>query len=433
MARLHTDDRGSALTEAAIVLPCLVLAVCWSAALTDVLILKCKAAEALRYALWESTVFKPPARVDAEVRRRFADLRSPSGVRTPGTGLLLYPFARNLAWRAQVDPTGAEASLGGSSRLENTGAPWDRFVDTLAGTLSRSVDRATAAMRFNTRGVALARVFLAHARHDAQSTILQGGDLPGLRGGGDLGRGRLLGDLHLQAPLPSQRPMRLVFDTWKAWPKPGEYTLTGAGADVSTSPSRTYPEVEKQVSAQVGRIAFFGLDGIAGFRDLRDFVSRAMRSGVSRTLAGGNLPDIFSTSRMDDIATDRGPITILPPQRATESWVPRDCEIAGSMVPCPTQRAGDVVTADDAPRYLDGERGIGDRVDRTRYTVPYRIQSTYWKRYGGMDRELESAELVPVDPRLAADNGYVETYRCRGHFFAGSTRPQVAHQYRGCR
>ena len=433
MPRLHTEDQGSALTEAAIVLPCLVLAICWSAALTDVLILKCKAAEALRYALWENTVFKPPARIDAEVRSRFADLRSPRQIRMQNTGLLMYPLTRNLTWRAEVDSTTAEVSLGGSSRLEKTGAPWDRFLDAVAGSLSRSVDPATAAMRFNSRGMAIARVALVHARHDARSPILQGGDLPGLRGGGDLGHGRALVDFHLHAPLPSQRPMQLVFDTWKAWPKPAAYTLTGAGADVSTSPSRTYPEVEKQVSAQVDRIAFFGVEGIAGFRDLRDFVGRAMRSGVSRTLAGGTLPDIFSIGRMDDLATNRGPITILPPERAVESWVPHECEIAGALVPCPTQRAGDVTTSGYAPRYLDGEHSIGDRVDRTRYTVPYRIQSTYWRRYGGMDRELDSTELASVDPRLSARNGYVKSYRCRGHFFAGSTKAQVANSYRGCR
>src|SRR5438874_7083109 len=147
MPRLHTEDEGSALTEAAIALPCLVLAICWSAALTDVLILKCKAAEALRYALWENTVFKPPARVDAEVRSRFADLRSPRQIRMQNTGLLMYPLTRNLTWRAEVDSTTAEVSLGGASRLEKTGAPWDRFLDAVAGSLSGSVDTARAAMR----------------------------------------------------------------------------------------------------------------------------------------------------------------------------------------------------------------------------------------------------------------------------------------------
>src|SRR2546422_7240649 len=103
------------------------------------------------------------------------------------------------------------------------------------------------------------------------------------------------------------------------------------------------------------------------------------------------------------------------------------------MMPCPTQRAGDVTTAGAAPRYLDGEHSIGDRVDRTRYTVPYRIQTNYWMRYGGMDRELDSTELAPVDPRLAAGDGDVKTYRRRRHLFARATEAQAAHKDRSCR
>lgn len=421
MNRAHTDEQGSALVEAALVIPVLLLLVCGSVALTDAAALKLKLAEALRYALWESTVFKPEARIEAEVRTRFADLRSPSAVRSQATGLVLYPHARNLSFRATVDTTSAEVALGGSAKFPKRGGPWDRFVDALGGALDEAVGPATRAMGFNTHGVSVARVALeAHA--DGHSVIA-----------GELWPRSGLRRFRLQAPLESQGPMQLVFDTWKAWPKPAAYTPSDAGTDVRVAPARTYPEVEKQVSAQVDRIAFFGVEGIAGFRDLRDFVGRAMRSGVSRTLAGGTLPDIFSIGRMDDLATNRGPITILPPERAVESWVPHECEIAGALVPCPTQRAGDVTTSGYAPRYLDGEHSIGDRVDRTRYTVPYRIQSTYWRRYGGMDRELASAELAPVDPRLAAGNGYVKTYRCRGHFFAGSTKAQVANSYRGCR
>jgi len=114
--RLHREERGSALTEAAIVVPCLVLIVYWSSALSDVLVLKLKAAEAVRYALWESTVFKSPEQIDVDVQRRFADLRSPRQIRARHTGLVLYPLARDLAWRAHVDTTTAEVSLGGESR-----------------------------------------------------------------------------------------------------------------------------------------------------------------------------------------------------------------------------------------------------------------------------------------------------------------------------
>src|SRR5262249_16807973 len=156
------------------------------------------------------------------------------------------------------------------------------------------------------------------------------------------------------------------------------YTLTGASTDVRTAPSRTYPEVEKQVSAQVRAIAFLGADRIPGFRELGDLVGRVFRLGVTQAIAGGRLPDIFSTGRMADLTTNRGPITILPPERPGPWWVPQRCEIGGKDVPCPTQRAGDVITSGDAPRFLQEEHGIGDRVDRARYTVPYRIQTAYW-------------------------------------------------------
>ena len=420
MNRARTDEQGSALVEAALVIPVLLLLVCGSAALTDAVALKLKLAEALRYALWESTVFKPEARIEAEVRTRFADLRSPSAVRSQATGLVLYPHARNLSFRATVDTTSAESDLGGSAKFPKRGGPWDRFIDTLGGALDEAVGPATRAMGFNTHGVSVARVAL-EATADGRSVIA-----------GELWPRSGLRRFRLQAPLGSQGPMQLVFDTWKAWPKPAAYTSSDAGTDVRVVPARTYPEVEKQVSAQVRQIAFFGARRIPGFDDLRAFASGLLRAGVTRTLAGGTLPDIFSTDRMDDRGSTRGPITILPPERAAESWVPHWCEIAGADVPCPTQRAGDVTSA-GAARYLDGEHSIGDRVDRTRYTVPYRIRTTYWSRYGGMDRELDDARLDAVDPRIAAENGYVKTYRCRGHFFGGSQKAQTAKAFGGCK
>src|SRR5262249_19184116 len=163
-ARRQRAESGSALVEAAIVIPCLVLIVFWSAGLTDMLVLKLKAAEALRYALWESTVFKPPRQVAAEIQQRFADLRSPRQMNAPHTGLLLHPLPRDRTWRAGIDFTTAEAHLGGDSRLAGAGGPWDRFVDALGGVPGRSVDAAARTMKLNTRGVALARVSLVRSR-----------------------------------------------------------------------------------------------------------------------------------------------------------------------------------------------------------------------------------------------------------------------------
>jgi hypothetical protein len=301
----------------------------------------------------------------------------------------------------------------------------------LAGTLSTAVDPATRAMGLNPGGLAQARVELAHARHDSSSPILRGGDLLGRRGGGDLGASPTLKDFRLQAPASARRPMQLVFDTWKAWPKPAPYTWTGAGTDVSTPPSATYPEVERQVSAQVARIAFFGIDRIPGVHELRGLVAAAARAGITRGLAGGTLPDVFSTDRMDDMRTNRGPITILPPEQARESWVPTRCQIAGVDVRCPTHRVGDVTRA-AAARPLDGSGTLGEGIDRPRYTVPYRIETPYWSAPGGMDRELEDAALAGVKARLATDNAYVRSYRCRGHFFGGSRTAQRANDFGSC-
>jgi len=399
----RTGERGSALAEAALVFPCLVLAISGSVAMAELLILKLKAAEAARFALWESTVFKAPSEIESEVQQRFADLRSPRRIREADTGLWSRPSARSLSWRADVDMTSAEVALGGTAQMPWRGKGWGRFLDALSGPLSRSVDAAAAKMRFNTRGMASARVSLATA---------------GLR---------------FQAPLASQRPLQLVFDTWRAWPKPAAYSRNGASTDVRASPSLTYPEVEKQVSAQAKAIAFFGVSGIPGFHDLNDLVARVFRFGVTQTVVGGTLPDIFSAERMDDMGTNRGPITILPPEQAAESWVPRRCGIAGRLVPCPAHRLGDLTGAGARPLAIDEDSTIGDHVDRSRYTVPYRVHTAYWRRSGGMDRELESRELEAVPERLARENDYVRTYRCRGHFFAGSRRPQVANSFGGCR
>ena len=37
------------------------------------------------------------------------------------------------------------------------------------------------------------------------------------------------------------------------------------------------------------------------------------------------------------------------------------------------------------------------------------------------------------NPRIAAENKYVRTYRCRGHFFGGSQKAQTASGFGGCR
>ena len=410
------------MVEAAIIFPCLVLILYWSAALTDVMVLKLKAAEALRYTLWESTVFKPPAQIDSEVQQRFVDLRSPRSINLPYTSLLMYPLAADLAWKATVDMTTAKVSMGGN-RIPpaGTGGLLDAVMNFVANALSSAVDPSLRAFKFNLNGEAVATVTLVHARHDEkESRILKGGDLLGLAGGNDLDHPRSVTNFTFRAPLPSERPMRLIFDTWKAWPKPAAYTKDGGSTQVSEPPSRTYPVVEEMVSAQVKKIAFFGLTGTSWFNWFNSLTGSVLGSGFIKTLVGGTLPLVFDASRMD-ASKNRGPITILPPEGLSSqaSWVPRQCVINGRSTPCPSQRVGDLTA--DRLTYLDDNSTMGDKVDRTRYTIPYKVNTVYWRQEGGTDRAGESAFLSKPKDQLTQRNDYVLTYACRGHFFSGAT------------
>jgi len=206
----------------------------WSAAMTDIMVLKLKASEAARYALWESTVFKPPAQINTEVNQKFVDLRSPRDVNISYTGLLMYPLSKDMMWAAAVDTTSTKVSIGGNAKMP-TGTGIEKYIGIVMSGLSRAVDSEMKRERFNVNGLAIARARLVHARHDEQvSPILKGGDLLGLKGGNDLDHNKSMTNFAFQAPLPSQRPMELVFDTWKAWQGQGPHQHRRlADADVS--------------------------------------------------------------------------------------------------------------------------------------------------------------------------------------------------------
>ncbi|GAC1336569.1 MAG: hypothetical protein NVSMB23_01790 [Myxococcales bacterium] len=414
--RRRDSERGSALVEAAIVLPVLVLAILWSVAMTDVLILKIKSSEAARFALWETTVFREGPAIDADVRARFADLRSPAGLSLDFTGLALYPRARDLEWSASVDTAYEKVGLGGRSRLPPVTGSTAKLAFAALGLFTRSVDDATEHEGFNVYGAAGARVTLVRATH-RESGILAGGDLLGRRGGNDLAVAPSMVDFSFQTPLPSQRPLRLVFDTWKAWPRPARFTpIRGKPTDLDASPLESYPVVEEQVSAQVGQIAFLGLKRRGVLAKISDTLSGAASSSALRTLLGGEIPDLLDTGRMDGGKGPRGPITILPVARPDVPWVPGN----GLRV----QRVGDLGTADERPVEVRGNESLTEGADRSRYTVPYRINTPYWTSDGGTDGDTRDTRLRRPPAAIGADrNGYTDSFRCRGHFFAGAVRP----------
>jgi hypothetical protein len=337
----------------------------------------------------------------------------------------MYPLTRDMLWGTAVDSTNTKVSIGGNVRIPG-GTGLTKFIYMLMGAIAGTVDGEMRRENFNVHGKALARVTLIHARHDEQaSPILKGGDLLGLKGGNDLDHDALMTNFTFQAPLPSQRAMSLVFDTWKAWPKPAAYTTDGAKDSPAVSPMKTYPVVESQVSTQVKQITFFGLTRQWWFQPIETAGQYIL--GALGPLAGGHLPGVFSTARMDNPnSRDRGPITILPPESADVGWAPSECDHRGSMETCATSRLGDLRITGTSPGHLGDYATLGPGVDSTRYTLPYRINTVYWDESGGTNNDDKPATKRRTSPigKLAQNNEYVATYKCRGHFFAGSQRGQ---------
>ena len=418
-AQRRWRERGSALVEGAIVIPVLVLLLYWSAAITDVMVLKLKGQEAARFAIWEMTVFRSPAQISADVRARFADLRSPASENKPYTGLMLYPKASNVVWSAQVQDRGRKVSLGGTWDPPGGATGIGKYLGLLLGFLSRNVDAAMARQQFNVYGYAEATARLDRASH-LGSAILNGGDLLGNKGSNDLDHPASMANFSFQTPLRNERPMRLVFDTWKAWPKPAAYTFNGAPTNVNVAPAQSYPVVEEQVADQADKIAFFGIKRNATVAKVTSALNKLFNSAIGRGLAGGHLPDLFSSRPMDDKRVPsrawEGPTTILPVEKPDVPFAP-----GGALG---SQRLGrsvsnSVITGDDTLQ-LTGS------VDRSRYTVPYKINTRYWTADGGATLDTLSGRTSPVKGSIAQQNEYTRAFACRGHYFAGATGPQQA-------
>ena len=114
----RSTERGSAMVEAAIVFPVLVVIVMWSAAIADIMVLKLKAAEAARYALFETTVLHTGPQIDADVQARyleaaafgilFTSIYLPNGNPQPGP-----KFAYKLAWFERLVAHAADLAAAG--------------------------------------------------------------------------------------------------------------------------------------------------------------------------------------------------------------------------------------------------------------------------------------------------------------------------------
>ena len=416
--RHRRSERGSALVEGAIVIPVLVLLMYWSAAITDIMVLKLKGQEAARFALWEMTVFRNPAQISTDVRNRFADLRSPASENKSFTGLMLYPQASNVIWSAQVQDQVQKVSLGGTWKPPSGPNGIGKYIGILLSFLSREVDAALTRQQYNVYGYAEATARLDRASHFG-SAILNGGDLLGNKGGKDLDHPASVANFSFQTPLRGERPMRLVFDSWKAWPKPPAYTLNGAPTDVRVAPALSYPTVEEQVADQTDKIAFFGIKQNATVGKVINGLNKLFNSAVGRLLAGGHMPNLFSARPMDDQVNTghkwEGPTTILPVERPDVSWAPGGSlgnQRLGSETPFTT------MTGDDTLQMTGS-------VDHSRFTVPYKINTRYWTADGGATLDSLSGKTSAVKAAIGQNNEYTKAFACRGHYFAGATGPQM--------
>jgi len=416
-ARWARRQRGSALTEGALIFPVLIILLFWAVAMTDIMVVRLKMNEASRFATWETTVFRTPAEIGADVAQRFRDLRSPATVNSEFTGLLLYPMAKWMRMTSTVSST-RNVSIGGTMKLDNPTGVIDRFLSLLLGAVTSSVDGATGFFRFNRRGSADVRISMRTSH--LGSKILMGGDLVGNRGGNDLDHSEQIQNLTFAAPVASHNPNRLVYDTWKAWPKPASFTTNGAPSNSAASPVQTYLTVEQQVAAQVNNVAFYGARQSGLIARIDNFMGRVNSSGLMTTLFGGTMPTILATSRMD--ANTRGPITIRPVAQPNASWVPS--YRPGGGLQEGSHRLGEIASHGGPVYTKYPSTALIDREDPSRYTVPYQINSQYFTQSGGNDRNSFNIRRRALPASMARNNEYVRTYQCRGHFFAGGITAQ---------
>ena len=407
-------ERGSALVEAAIIIPILVILLYWAIGMTDILVLRTKASEAARFALWENTVFRTPNEISQDVTARFRDLKSPLGIDLPYTGLMLYPQSQHMRWAANVNPN-QRVSIGGQVKLGGGTGLIDKFLQLVLGAVSKSVDGATRYFQFNTNGEASVSVSLVRASHIG-SAIFGGGEiLPGA----SFEHSGAMQNFAFTSPVRGANPMRLVFDTWKAWPKPKQYQrIRGAPTDTKIDPMKTYTAVEDQVSAQVGQIAFYGLKQAGFITKIDDFMTKVRSSGVAKLLFGGTIPSIIGTDRMD--GPGRGPITIRPVEAPDVGFCPVYRPTNGDQPG--SYRLGELASY-SARVYTPYPRtAMIDQEDPGRWTVPYKMNSQYFSQSGGNDQDVANIARKAVPAKLSQNNEYVKTYKCRGHYFLGSQR-----------
>lgn len=383
-----SDDSGTALTEFAIIAPLFVILIYWSQSFADLGILKLKAEEAARYAVWEMTAQRGTGAVGNEVRTRFADLASP--VEYSGSepeGALTWDTV-NVSLVAINDRVAAPFSGSIQQPSGGGGGIIGDAIEFVGKFLNKAADWVVERMDFETNGKAVASVQMT-----VENTLFPSGSVLGI-----------FFDTGLNPTLTVRaRSPELLWDTWKAWPG------KTFGGTIETDPYETYAQVssrasapEKVVSKQVGEMKFFGIGNILGFAD-----------GVFNFI---KMPPPFGSETWKEEESGDGPIAMLPGEPQRKSWQP------GYQTPL--QRIGDEWERSSTAVKLAPSGSANPGVDRQRFTTPNRVRAVYWDdpETHGENVRASSARIVPDN-----NNPYVDMYRCRDAYYMGSTREQLQH------
>jgi len=373
------DDRGSSLTEFALVAPIFGMLLFWSQFFTDIGIVKFKVEEAARFASWEMVAHRQKAQVQGEVVQNFADLSSVFAKNKPvGTRSFKDPATVKCTIDDQVS-----APLGQpGDQIPNPGGGGllGKIIGWVAGFFAKAVNWAVGKFDFNQKGAAEATV-----EFTVKNTLFPGGSILGM-----------FLDSGTKATLTMKaRSPAIVWDTWKAWP--GKYQP--GSTNVGTDPMATYPSApggsasppEVVVKAHVSKIAYFGfMNGMLG--------------SILNAPSYLGFPPLVPKSTWNDSKEKGGPIVMLQAEKPTG-------QVAGSPR-SRLERFGDSYVDNVMKNINSPDPGV----DRSRHTIPYKVETEWWKEQGGYTRSAV---------KLAKTNDYVKMMQCRDVFYMGSRKAQT--------
>lgn len=398
--RRMAEDEGTALTEFAIVAPLFIVLIYWSQFFVDIGVLKLKAEEAARYAVWEMTAHRDAGAVANEVRTRFADLESPAslnGTRPAGT----RSFTSVQFNRVDIQDRIEAKFAGNINRPPSDGSFLGNVIEGIAKFMGKAADWIIKQLKFDTKGMARAEIEMS-----VQNTLFPTGNVLGIFF--DSG-------INPRVTVRARTP-NMLWNTWKAWPG------KGFGGSVEADPYDTYPRIsskasvpEEVVSKQVSKMTFFGVGD--------------KLSGADSVFAFLKLPGLFGAKTWKEKRPGDGPIVMLPGAPQTRSFQP------GYQTPL--QRIGNewqrTVQTTQAP---SGSADPG--TDRQRFTLPSNVKSAFWAKGddGGKGLRINAPAMVRDNA-----NPYVQMYRCRDAYYMGAKREQLQHYgqqtwfqqaYQGC-